>query len=225
MDWTVRVVSVFVGSLMNYFEGTTPASVVYRASDITPDVIKSVVNGEAPHPIWGHVDMSVDSWIEAGEEHPLLPPYVVEGHVTDTVVKGHIEGDLRIAILTQGVGVQEDWDAIGRIVGEATDKVFGVIGDVGAKLAIGVEDPIKLRDDVRAEVIRELDNNGVDAQSMPLSGLYTIGSDQHVRDQVDKLDGIRKEIEAADSPFEKFALRVQEIAQAARMENQGIVLR
>jgi hypothetical protein len=172
MDWLVRLLEVFQGSLRNHMLGKMPYDPIRAESDF--QYVKAmeigVAEGHGAGSYWNGFDDALDGLWEAKTQNPsvdLSPLYPGMGSGTLAIdvpadlIAGaamayrHIMGDLKIALLTQGTGLLEDWKWVGETVRVAQDEVIGpTLLEFAGRLK-GF-DPQEWRDQARADAGHEI---------------------------------------------------------------------
>lgn len=126
VDWLVRVLEVFQGSLENYLAGNLHEDAhrySLRGEDRFPysqQIERDVIEGVRAGPWWTYFDQVVEA---------LTRRRIAEDDAASLVMAVfHINGDLHWAIHSQGHGTDEDWARLEGVVSSATEEVLGPAG-------------------------------------------------------------------------------------------------
>lgn len=164
VDWLVRVLEVFEGSLERYLAGDPRWDLErYRSegedSAFREEVFRDIVDGKRSGPWWQDLNEKFDAILEAWS-NPFVGATRSELQA-GAMMSRHISGDLKVALQSQGIGTDADWRALGDTVNAS---VLAIVGKQGSRSSqdvlkniTGVEGPDELRDSVRADVRAKLE--------------------------------------------------------------------
>jgi len=138
IDWLVRIIDVFQGSLLHHLAGrmpfdtaSTPVHGEYSAS-----MEAAVVRGVGAGAWWNEVDLVLDDLCRASGARFRRPRVRIGRRVVGRgapailvasalMAYHHLANDLRVALTRHGIGQDGDWASIARVSENAQRDVFG----------------------------------------------------------------------------------------------------
>jgi hypothetical protein len=177
--WLHRVLTVFMGSLQNALEDkiAPPAQYDGRNQISNPREyaggMVDFINGKKAGTWWGVAFDGAKKICAVYNAKGITSPSNSEVYAI-IMAQAHIKYDLYNALRFEGVGTDKDYAEVGKIVAEASAK-FQLnqrrMNEIGAKVLGGAFDIQRVRDDMRGQVIQELQRNWkFDARKNPYEG-------------------------------------------------------